>query len=66
MKYIPESELILNADKSVYHLNLKPEDISNTIILVGDKDRVPLISSLFDTIELKKNKREFYSHTGYY
>ncbi|MBT7827675.1 MAG: nucleoside phosphorylase [Bacteroidetes bacterium] len=66
MKYIPESELILNDDRSVYHLNLMPEDIANTIILVGDKDRVPLISRFFDRIDIKKNKREFYTHTGYY
>ncbi len=63
---IPESELLLNQDGSVYHLNLRPEDISDTIILVGDKDRVPLITSLFDSVELKKNKREFYTHTGHY
>lgn len=63
---IQESELILNPDGSVYHLNLLPEDISDTIILVGDKDRVPLITSFFDTIEIKKNKREFYTHTGTY
>lgn len=63
---IPESELILNTDGSVYHLNLLPQDIADTIILVGDKDRVPLVSSLFDSIELKKNKREFYTHTGSY
>jgi uridine phosphorylase len=66
MKTIPESELILNHDKSVYHLNLLPEDIADTIILVGDKDRVPLISQLFDRIDIQKNKREFYTHTGFY
>ncbi|MEA3497041.1 MAG: nucleoside phosphorylase, partial [Bacteroidota bacterium] len=63
---IPESELILNADNSVYHLNLKAEDIADTIILVGDKDRVPLISSFFDSIEITKQKREFVTHTGFY
>lgn len=58
------SELVLNADGSVYHLNLLPEDIAEKIILVGDPDRVPKVSQYFDTIEIKKNKREFYTHTG--
>lgn len=58
------SELVLNEDGSVYHLNLLPEDIAEKIILVGDPDRVPRVSKYFDTIEIKKNKREFYTHTG--
>ncbi|MCD1117328.1 nucleoside phosphorylase [Chryseobacterium turcicum] len=58
------SELILNEDGSVYHLNLLPEDIATKIILVGDPDRVPKVSKYFDKIEVKKNKREFYTHTG--
>jgi uridine phosphorylase len=58
------SELILNADNSIYHLNLLPEDISDTIIIVGDQNRVAQVSKYFDTIEVKKNKREFYTHTG--
>ena len=58
------SELILNADHSIYHLNLLPEDISTTIITVGDPDRVPDVSKYFDVIELKKGKREFITHTG--
>ena len=58
------SELILNADNSIYHLNLLPEDISDTIIVVGDQNRVAQVSKYFDTIEVKKNKREFYTHTG--
>lgn len=58
------SELVLNDDGSVYHLNLLPEDIADKIILVGDPDRVPRVSQYFDTIEIKKNKREFYTHTG--
>lgn len=61
---IGSSELILNADQSIYHLNLLPEDLSDTIITVGDPDRVPLVSQYFDTIELKKGKREFHTHTG--
>ena len=58
------SELVLNEDGSVYHLNLLPEDIAEKIILVGDPDRVPKVSKYFDKIEIKKNKREFYTHTG--
>lgn len=58
------SELVLNGDGSVYHLNLLPEDIAGKIILVGDPDRVPKVSEYFDKIEIKKNKREFYTHTG--
>lgn len=58
------SELILNADGSIYHLNLIPRDIATTIITVGDPDRVSDVSRHFDTIELKKGKREFNTHTG--
>jgi uridine phosphorylase len=63
---ILESELILNPDGSIYHLNLLPDEIASTIITVGDQDRVELISSHFDTIELKKQHREFKTHTGTY
>jgi uridine phosphorylase len=64
MKPIAESELILNTDGSVYHLHLLPGDIADTVITVGDPDRVPRVSRYFDTIELKKSKREFVTHTG--
>lgn len=60
-----DSELILNADGSIYHLNLLPNDIASTIILVGDPERVSEVSKYFDHIELKKQKREFCTHTGY-
>jgi len=60
-----DAELILNPDGSVYHLNLLPEDLAPTIILVGDKDRVPLVSQHFDRIDIKKQKREFNTHTGW-
>lgn len=63
---IKESELILNPDGSIYHLNLKPEHIANTIIFVGDQDRVDKVSSHFDSIEFKTQKREFKTHTGHY
>lgn len=60
------SELILNDDGSIYHLNLLPQDIANTIILVGDPQRVGKISKHFDHIEVTKQKREFVTHTGTY
>ncbi|WP_181305638.1 nucleoside phosphorylase [Rufibacter sp. XAAS-G3-1] len=66
MSRIPESELILNADGSIYHLNLLPEQISDTIITVGDQDRVARVSRHFDSIEVQVAKREFVTHTGYY
>ncbi len=58
------SEFILNADNSIYHLNLLPEDIAPTVITVGDPDRVSEVSKHFDHIEIKKGKREFHTHTG--
>jgi len=61
---IPASELILNPDGSVYHLNLKPEQIAHDIIFVGDQNRVEKISNQFDTIEFSFQKREFKTHTG--
>ena len=62
--HLAASELVLNPDGSVYHLNLHPEDIAHKIILVGDPDRVEKVSAFFDKIEVRKNKREFYTHTG--
>ena len=61
---IQASELILNPDGSVYHLNLKPEHIAHDIIFVGDQNRVEKISSQFDTVEFSFQKREFKTHTG--
>jgi len=63
---IKESELILNPDGSVYHLNLKPEHIANNIILVGDQNRVEKVSKYFDSIDFEISKREFKTHTGTY
>ncbi|MBB5440771.1 uridine phosphorylase [Pedobacter sp. AK017] len=62
---ISAADLIINPDGSIYHLNLLPGDIAETIITVGDPDRVSEISRYFDSIELKKGKREFITHTGY-
>ena len=63
---IVDSELILNPDGSIYHLNLKPEDIADTIITVGDQNRVQSVSKYFDSIDFETQKREFKTHTGYY
>ena len=63
---IPSSELILNPDGSVYHLNLKPEHIANDIIFVGDQNRVEKITQFFDSIEFSTQKREFKTQTGTY
>lgn len=60
------AELILNADGSIYHLNLLPEDIAPTVILVGDPGRVSKVSNFFDTIDVIKQKREFITHTGWF
>ncbi len=64
MKHIGETDLILNPDGSAYHIKLLPEDVADTVITVGDADRVPQISKYFDHIECKKGKREFITHAG--
>lgn len=63
---IQQSELILNPDGSVYHLNLKPEHIAHDIIFVGDQDRVEKITKHFDLVEFSTQKREFKTQTGIY
>ncbi|WP_306350156.1 nucleoside phosphorylase [Flavobacterium sp. '19STA2R22 D10 B1'] len=63
---IKSSELILNPDGSVYHLNLKPEHIAKDIIFVGDQNRVEKITQFFDSIEYSTQKREFKTQTGLY
>lgn len=63
---IAASELIINPDGSIYHLNLLPEDIASTVITVGDPDRVENVTKHFDTIEITKQKREFKTVTGTY
>ena len=65
MKY-PASELVLNAKGEVYHLGLSPENIADTILLVGDQDRVSLVSNFFDQVEHRSQHREFVCHTGMY
>ncbi|HEU0137464.1 MAG TPA: nucleoside phosphorylase, partial [Flavobacterium sp.] len=63
---IKSSELILNPDGSVYHLNLRPEHIAHDIIFVGDQNRVEKITQFFDDIEYSTQKREFKTQTGIY
>jgi uridine phosphorylase len=63
-KKFMESELILDPDGNIYHLKLKPENISDTIIVVGDPKRVPSISKYFDRIEFTQDNRELVTHTG--
>ncbi len=63
---IKHSELILNKDGSIFHLHLKPEQISNSIILVGDPARVDTIGSFLNSIEFSIQNREFKTVTGWY
>ena len=63
-KSIPPTELIITDEGRIYHLDLLPEEVGSTIILVGDQERVPTISKYFDRIEVKRAKREFVTHTG--
>ena len=64
MKKIQNTELILHPDGSIYHLKLHPEQLANDIIVVGDQDRVNLISTHFDSVEHRVQNREFVTHTG--
>ncbi|MCD2421354.1 nucleoside phosphorylase [Niabella pedocola] len=64
MSRIAESELIINSRGAVYHLDLRPEELADTVVTVGDPDRVAEFSKYFDTIEVKRQHREFVSHTG--
>ncbi len=66
MAKLLDSELILNKDGSVYHLNLKPQHIADDVLIVGDPSRVYRISKHFDKIEFEMNKREFITHVGKY
>jgi len=64
MSKIKESELIINSRGAVYHLDLRPEELGPNVILVGDPDRVKLVSRYFDKIETRSQHREFITHTG--
>jgi uridine phosphorylase len=64
MQAIPESELIINTRGAIYHLDLRPEELADTIFTVGDPDRVSAVSKHFDRIDHTSQHREFVSHTG--
>ena len=64
MSRISDADLILNSDGSVYHLNLLPEHVSETVITVGDPDRVDMVSQYFDQVDFQIRKREFVTHGG--
>jgi uridine phosphorylase len=66
MKNLSLTELILNPDGSIYHLNLMPGETADYIILAGDPGRIEMISSFFDNVEIKRKNREFITHTGMY
>ena len=63
---IPESELIINGDGSVFHLHIRPEQLADTVILVGDPGRVAMVKSYFSSIECEGASREFVWATGIY
>lgn len=65
-KPIPGSQLVFNNEGAIYHLNLFPEMLADNIILVGDPDRVAMVSQHFDSIEYKRQNRELVTHTGTY
>jgi uridine phosphorylase len=65
MERIAESELIINSRGAIYHLDLRPEELARTVIVVGDPDRVAKVSKHFDKIEYKAQHREFITHTGF-
>ena len=65
MQRIAESELIINQRGAIYHLDTRPDELADTIITVGDLDRVAVVSKYFDSIEFKNHHREFVTHTGY-
>ncbi len=64
MSRIAESELIINDRGAVYHLDLRPEELGDTVVTVGDPDRVAEVSKYFDRVDVKRQHREFISHTG--
>jgi len=65
MDKIAESELIINSRGAIYHINLRPDELADTVITVGDPDRVAKVSRYFDHIEVQQQHREFIAHTGY-
>ena len=66
MTIIKNADFLINKDGSIYHISLKPEQLADTVIVVGDPDRVEKISHNFSSIEIKVQNREFIGHTGFY
>lgn len=66
MKYFPASELIINEDGSAFHLHIRPEQLADRIVMVGDPGRVDLVASFFDNREFDLSSREFHTVTGSY
>ncbi len=66
MRVIEPSELLIKDDGSIYHLHLRPEQLADVVILVGDPGRVETVASFFGEIECKVSNREFYTITGKY
>lgn len=65
MQKIQDSELIINKRGAIYHLDVRPEELADTVLTVGDPDRVAMVSKYFDSVEFKLQHREFITHTGY-
>lgn len=65
-RIIPDSEMIINGDGSIFHLHLRPEHLKDNIIIVGDPARVNIVASFFDTVEFETTAREFHTITGTY
>ncbi|MEF9931676.1 MAG: phosphorylase, partial [Bacteroidales bacterium] len=66
MEKIGASELIINNDGSIFHLHIKPQELADTVILVGDTGRVEMVSSFFESKEFRRESREFVTVTGRY
>ncbi len=66
MRTIPASQLVLNDEGAIYHLNLHPDQLADNVILVGDPSRVDMVASFFDKIEVKRQNRELVTRTGYF
>ena len=66
MRTIPASELVIHSDGSVFHLHLKPEQLADRVVLVGDPARVTTVASYFDSQECEVSSREFHTITGQY
>ena len=66
MRKIPPDQLPVNADGSIFHLHLKPEQLADKVVMMGDPDRVPVVAAHFDSIEFDLQSREFRTITGTY